>query len=128
MGLFAAARASCLRSDGIGVVRPGLETRVHALLNPGPAADWTDHLARAGSVLEAERPFVVNLPSRLSAATARYAQVCLRKLRSYLDDRLPTDDRAAPDAVIDRVGPHGVLGREDLTVPTTRTTWAPRRP
>ncbi|MFE6040714.1 class I SAM-dependent methyltransferase [Streptomyces sp. NPDC056452] len=114
--------------DDIGVGRPGLEARIHTLLNPGPAADWTDHLARAGFVLEAERPFVVNLPAPLPAATARYAQVCLRKLSSHLDGRLPADDRAALDAVIDGDGPHGVLRREDLTVRTTRTTWAARRP
>jgi len=83
---------------------------------------------RAGFVLEAKRPFVVDLPAPLPPATARYAQVCLRKLRSHLDGRLPADDLAALEAVLDGDGPHSVLRRDDLTVRTTRTTWAARRP
>ncbi|MFD1545007.1 helix-turn-helix domain-containing protein [Nonomuraea guangzhouensis] len=114
--------------DDIGVGRPGLEARVHAALNPGPSVDWTEHVARAGFVLEAKRPFVVDLPAPLPAATARYAQVCLRKLRSHLDGQLPADDLAALLAVLDSDGPHSVLRRDDLTVRTTRTTWAARRP
>lgn len=114
--------------DDIGTGRPGLEARVHATLNPGPAGGWTDHLTRTGFALEAERAFVVDLPAPLPAAAARYAQVCLRKLRSHLDEQLPDDDRVALDAVIDSDSPHSVLKREDLTVRTTRTTWAARRP
>lgn len=114
--------------DDIGVGRPGLEARVHAALNQGPAADWTGHLARAGFALEAKRPFTIDLPAPVSAAAARYAQVWLRKLRSHHDGRLPADDLAALGAVIDSDGPHSILRREDLTVRTTRTTWAARRP
>jgi len=114
--------------DDIGVGRPGLEARVHATLNPGPAVDWTEHLARAGFVLEAERSFVIDLPAPPPAATARYAQACLQKMRSHLDERLPADDLAAVDAVIGGDGPHTILRRNDLTVRTTRTTWAARRP
>lgn len=113
--------------DDAGVGRPGLEARVHAVLNKGPAVDWTDHLVRAGFTLEAERPFVIDLPAPLPAAAARYAQVCLRKLRSHLDGQLSAADLAALDAVIDGDGPLGVLRRTDLTVRTTRTTWAARR-
>lgn len=114
--------------DDIGVGRPGLEARVHATLNPGPSVDWTEHLARAGFALEAKRPFVVDLPAPLPPATARYAQVCLQKLRSHLDGQLPAEDLAALDAVLDSDGPHSILRRDDLTVRTTRTTWAARRP
>ena len=114
--------------DDIGVGRPGLEARVHATLNPGPSVDWTEHLARAGFVLEVKRPFVVDLPAPLPPATARYAQVCLQKLHSHLDGQLSADDLAALDAVLDSDGPHSVLRRDDLTVRTTRTTWAARRP
>ncbi|MFG1678748.1 class I SAM-dependent methyltransferase [Nonomuraea sp. NPDC049269] len=114
--------------DDIGVGRPGLEARVHATLNPGPSVDWTEHLVRAGFVLEAKRPFVVDLPAPLPAATARYAQVCLRNLHSHLDGRLPADDLAALDVVLDSDGPHSVLRRDNLTVRTTRTTWVARRP
>ncbi|MCX4768344.1 trans-aconitate 2-methyltransferase [Streptomyces sp. NBC_01285] len=114
--------------EDIGMGRPGLEARLHAALNEGPAADWTDHLVRAGFALEAARPFVIDLPAPLPAAIARYAQVCLRKLRSHLDGQLPAEDLAALDAVTDDEGPHGVLRRDDLTVRTTWTTWVGRRP
>ncbi|MBO0511055.1 methyltransferase domain-containing protein [Streptomyces beijiangensis] len=114
--------------DDTGIGRPGLEARVHATLNPGPAVDWTDHLTRAGFVMEAKRPFAVALTTPLPAATARYAQACLRKLRSHLDEQLPADDLAALDTILDSDSPYSVLRREDLTVRTTRTTWAARRP
>ncbi|MGI5499144.1 class I SAM-dependent methyltransferase [Lentzea sp. CA-135723] len=109
-------------------VGSGLEARVHAALNPDPPADWSAHLVRAGFVLEARRPFVIDLADPLPPATARYAQVCLRKLRSHLGDRLPADDLAALDAVLDGDGPGNVLRRTDLTVRTVRTTWVGRRP
>ncbi|GHH42622.1 class I SAM-dependent methyltransferase [Lentzea cavernae] len=114
--------------DDIGVGRHGLEARVHATLNPDPPHDWSEHLTRAGFVLEATRPFVIDLPAPLPPATARYAQVCLTRLRSALDGRLPADDLAALAAVLDHNGAHSVLRRDDLTVRTTRTTWAARRP
>ncbi|WP_328913114.1 MULTISPECIES: class I SAM-dependent methyltransferase [unclassified Streptomyces] len=114
--------------DDVGVGRPGLEARVHAALNKGPAVDWTDHLVRAGFVLEAERPFVIDLPAPLPAAAPRYAQASLRRLRSHLDGQLSTTDLAALDTVIDGEGRLGVLRRTDLTVRTTRITWAARRP
>ncbi|MEU8509307.1 hypothetical protein AB0C40_32365 [Streptomyces brevispora] len=108
--------------------RPGVEARLHAALNEAPAAGWAGRLVRAGFVLEAERPFVIDLPTPLPAATARYARACPRKLRSHLGGQLPADGLAALDAVIDHEGPHSVLRRDDLTVRTTRTTWVGRRP
>ncbi|MEW1689212.1 class I SAM-dependent methyltransferase [Streptomyces sp. NPDC091265] len=113
--------------DDIGVGRPGLEARLHAALNRRPAAVWTTHLARAGFAPEAERAFVIDLPAPLPAAAARYAQVCLRKLRSHLDGQLSADDLAALDTVVEGEGPDSVLRREDLTVRTTRTAWVVRR-
>ncbi|MFC7642074.1 hypothetical protein ACFQX6_14685 [Streptosporangium lutulentum] len=44
--------------------------------------------------------------------------MCLRRLRSHLDGRLPDEDLVALDTVIHGDGPHGVLRREDLTVRT----------
>lgn len=114
--------------EDIGVGRPGLEARLHAALKGAPAARWTDHLVRAGFTPVAERAFVIDLPAPLPGATARYAQACLRKLRSHLDGQLPAEDLAALDAVTDDESPHGVLRRDDLTVRTTRTTWVGRRP
>lgn len=114
--------------DDIGPGRPGLEARVHAALDNRPAADWAGHLARAGFAPEAERAFVIDLPAPLPPAAARYAQVCLRKLRSHLDEQLPPEDLAVLDTVIEGEGPDSILRRDDLTVRTTRTTWVGRRP
>ncbi|MFD5827823.1 class I SAM-dependent methyltransferase [Lentzea sp. NPDC060358] len=105
----------------------GLEARVHAALNPHPPVDWAPHLVRAGFTLEAVRPFVVDLPAPLPTATARYAQVCLRQQRSHVGGRLSDEDLAALDALVDGDNPRSVLRRTDLTVRTTRTTWAARR-
>lgn len=120
--------ASRFLPEDVGVGRPGMAARLHAALKGGPAPDRTDHLVRAGFVLEAERPFVIDLPAPLPPATARYAQVCLRKPRSHLDGRFPAEDLAALDAVTDDECPHSVLRRDDLTVRTIRTTWVGRRP
>ncbi|MGJ6967176.1 class I SAM-dependent methyltransferase [Streptosporangium sp. G11] len=114
--------------DDVGVGRPGLEARVHAVLNKRPADEWTEHLRRAGFVLEAKRPSAIDLPAPLPAAAGRYAQVSLRQLRFHLDGQLPAEDLVALDTVIDDDGPHSVLRREDLTVRTNRTTWVARRP
>lgn len=113
--------------DDAGVGRPGLEARVHAASNPGPAVDWTGHLQRAGFAVEAARPFAIDLAAPLPPATARYAQMCLRKLRSHLDGRLSADDMASLGALVDGDSDHCVLRRGDLTVRTTRTTWAARK-
>ncbi|WP_156178988.1 hypothetical protein [Saccharothrix sp. ST-888] len=106
----------------------GVEARLHAVLNDRPAIDWTEDLTRAGFDLEAERPFTVELAAPLPAATGRYARTSLRRMRSHVGDRLPAADLAALDDSLDGDGPHSVLGREDLVVRTTRTTWAARRP
>ncbi|MFJ9033672.1 class I SAM-dependent methyltransferase [Streptomyces sp. NPDC102274] len=106
----------------------GVEARLHAALNEGPAVDWTDNLTRAGFILEAKRPFVIDLRAPLPGAAGRYAQISLRKLRSHADGRLPEADLALLDTVLDSDGPDGIPRREDLTVRTTRTTWAARRP
>lgn len=112
--------------DGTGPGR--LETRLHSALDDGPAVDWTANLTRAGFVLEARRPFAVDLRAPLPEATGRYARAFLGKLRSHADGRLSGADLALLDAVLDGEGPDGILRRQDLTVRTTRTTWAARRP
>jgi SAM-dependent methyltransferase len=121
--------------DDPGLGRPGLEARCHAVLAgqqaaalPHRGSDWGPRLARAGFVVEAERPFVIELASPLPPASGRYAQACLRRIRSGLDGQLSSDDLAALDTLIDSDGPDGVLRRGDLTVRTARTVWAARRP
>ena len=121
--------------DDLGLGRPGLEARCHAVLAERQAAEmphlgsaWGPRLARAGFTIEAERPFVIHLASPLPAASGRYAQASLRRIRSGLDGQMSSDDLAALDILIDSHGPDGVLQRGDLTVRAARTVWAARRP
>jgi ubiquinone/menaquinone biosynthesis C-methylase UbiE len=121
--------------DDLGLGRPGLEARCHAALAerqagelPYRGSDWGPRLSQAGFTIDAERPFVIDLAAPLPAASGRYAQATLRRIRSGLDGRISTDDLAALETLIDSDGPDGVLRRADLTVRTARTVWAARRP
>jgi SAM-dependent methyltransferase len=121
--------------DDIGLGRPGLEARGHALLDESRAAelpqlgsDWGPRLSRAGFAAEAERPFAIDLTPPLPASTGRYAQASLQRMRSALDGRMSADDLATLDTLIDSDGPDGVLQRDDLSVHATRTVWVARRP
>lgn len=121
--------------EDLGDGRPGLEERCHAALGQGLAddlphlgSDWGARLAEAGFAVAAERHFSIALAPPLPAATGRYAQASLSRMRSGLDGRLPAQDLAALDALIDAGGPGGVLRRDDLTVRAERTVWVARRP
>jgi SAM-dependent methyltransferase len=121
--------------DDLSLGRPGLETRCHAALADGHAAevpqlgsDWGPRLSRAGFTIEAERPFAISLTPPLPHSARRYAQETLRRIRSHLDGRMSAGDLLALDTLIDGDGPDGVLRRDDLAVRTTRTLWAARRP
>jgi SAM-dependent methyltransferase len=112
----------------------GLEARCHAALAPGRieelphfGADWGPHLRGAGFTITAERTFTMDLTPP-PAATGRYAQATLRRMRSGLDGRLGTDDLAVLDTLIDSSGPDGVLHRTDLTVRAARAVWVATRP
>jgi hypothetical protein len=78
--------------------------------------------------IEAERTFAIDLEPPLPAAAGRYAQASLRRIRPSLDGRMSADDLAALDTLLDSDGPDSVLRRDDVTVRTTRTVWAARRP
>ncbi len=121
--------------DDLGLGRPGLEARCHAVLAEGHAAelpylgsDWGSLLSLAGFVIEAERPFAIALTPPLPASAGRYAQASLRRMRSGLDGRMSGDDLATLDTLIDSDGPDGVRQRDDLTVRAARTVWVARRP
>lgn len=114
---------------------PGLEERCHAALDqaraeqlPHIGSDWGARLEHAGFTVEAERPFTVHLTPPLPAATGRYAEACLRRMRPGLDGKLGADDLATLDTLLDGERPEGVLRRDDLTVRTTRTAWLASRP
>jgi SAM-dependent methyltransferase len=85
--------------------------------------DWAARFAEAGFAVEAERRFDILLRPPLPAAAGRYAQVSLQRVRHGLEGGLGADDLAALDAIA-----AGVLGRDDLTVRTSRTVWLARRP
>ncbi|GAA2110699.1 class I SAM-dependent methyltransferase [Actinomadura alba] len=97
------------------------EIRAEAGMHMGE--DWGARLAEAGFIVEAERHFDIALQPPLPAATGRYAQVSLQRMRHGLDGRLDAGDLAALDALA-----AGVPGRDDLTVRATRTVWLARRP
>jgi SAM-dependent methyltransferase len=121
--------------DDAGPGDPGLEARGHAALDriragelPHMGSDWGSRLSKAGFGIEAERTFTIHLTPPLPAATGRYAQASLRRLRSGLDGQLSDGDLAALDTLISNDGPESLLRRDDLTVRATRTVWAARRP
>lgn len=121
--------------DDIGIGRPGLEARVHAVVDaarahdvPHIGSDWRALLTRAGFTVEVEQSVTVELTAPLPAATGRYAQASLRRVRDHLVDRLDADDLAALDVLLDGEGPHALLRRADLGVRTTRDLWVARRP
>ena len=121
--------------NDIGFGRPGLEARCHAAAAearahdlPHLGDDWGTRLRTAGFTVEAERTFRIDLAHPLPAATGRYAQAFLRRMRSGLDGRLDADDLATLDVLVDGENSLGVLRRDDLTVRAARTVWVARRP
>lgn len=121
--------------DDLDIGRPGLEARGHAALAEWRAADlpelgsdWGSRLSQAGFTIQAERSFAIELSPPLPAATGRYAQASLRRMRANLDGRMSTDDLETLDTLLDSDGPAGLLQRDDLTVRAARTVWVARRP
>lgn len=121
--------------EDIGIGRPGLEERCHAVLSEATAgelphlgADWGALLTGAGFTIEAKRIVTIDLAPPLPAAVGRYAQASLRRARSRLDGRIAAEDLAALDRIVDGEGPDSVLRRTDLTVRATRSVWIARRP
>ncbi len=120
--------------DDIGIGRPGLEARCHAVLAetaaeelPHLGSDWAGLLRQAGLIIQAERTFTIDLQPPLPAAAGRYARASLRRLRDGLDDRISADDQAALDTLLADDGPASLLRRGDLTVRAARSAWIARR-
>jgi SAM-dependent methyltransferase len=121
--------------DDIGVGRPGLEERCHAAAAerlagelPHLGDDWSTRLRKARFAVEAERTFAIDLTHPLPAATRRYAQASLQRLRAGLDGRLSADDLATLATLLDRDSTDAVVRRDDLAVHSARTVWVARRP
>jgi hypothetical protein len=95
---------------------------------PHLGSDWGPRLTKAGFTIVAQRHFVIELTPPLPAATGRYAQATLRRMRTGLGDRLGADDLATLGTLLDGDGPDAVLRRGDLTVRAERTVWVGARP
>ncbi|MFS8198195.1 class I SAM-dependent methyltransferase [Streptomyces sp. CWNU-52B] len=114
--------------------RPGVEERCHAALDhhhaehvPHRGADWGPKLTAAGFAVEAERTVTVDLGPPHTDAVGRYALGSLRRMRGGVAGKLPVEDLAALDRLLDTDSPYGVLRRDDLRVRTERRVWAARR-
>jgi ubiquinone/menaquinone biosynthesis C-methylase UbiE len=121
--------------DGLGIGRPGLESRCHDALAkehaetlPHLGADWAPHLEQAGFKEVAKRVFAINLEPPHPPATGRFAWLYLQRIRPALADRLGADDLATLDTLLDSDAPDSVLHRSDLVVRGRRTVWIGRRP
>ncbi|SDS13278.1 class I SAM-dependent methyltransferase [Actinoplanes derwentensis] len=113
----------------IGLGRPGLEDRCHAIADqaraehlPHQGSDWAARLSAAGFKIRDSRELVVDLSAPLSAQAVRYAVATLRRFRTGVAEGLSADDRAtfdtllADDARVLRALP-------GLTVRSTRSVW-----
>jgi SAM-dependent methyltransferase len=121
--------------DDVGLGRPGLEARCHALLAgprnqalPHLGSDWGPRLAGAGFDVAGRRTFTIDLAPPHPAAAGRYAWLSLSRARAALEGQLAADDLAALDALLATSGPDSLLHRRDLAIRGTRTAWAGRRP
>ena len=116
----------CFLPEG---VHPGLEERCRAIAagngwNAWP--NWTGHLERTGFAVVEERVFDIDItPAPPAAGT--YAHRVMTGMRNRLAHRLPADDVAALDRLLDPGDEEFVLGRGDLAVRGARTAWAARR-
>jgi SAM-dependent methyltransferase len=137
-GLLAVAELSSFPRflpDDLGLGRPGLEARIHALLAraraealPHMGADWGPLLGKAGFTVEPERTFTIDLAAPLPAAAGRYAQVSLGRMRSRLADGLSAEDLSTLDTLLAADGSGSLLRRDDLAVRTERSVWVAHRP
>lgn len=115
--------------DDIGIGRPGLEDRCHAIADrartehmPHQGSDWPARLAGAGFTILDARELVLDSPAPLPEPAVRYAVATLRRFRSGVAEGLSAEDREtfdtllADDARLLRTLP-------GLTVRSTRSAW-----
>ncbi|PXW28838.1 UNVERIFIED_CONTAM: methyltransferase family protein [Williamsia faeni] len=110
------------------------EAKAHALLAvdrtvdmPAMGSDWGARLARAGLVVELDRPIVVDLPPPLPDVVGTYAFAILTRIRGAVAERLGAADLDHLDQLLDG-GPSDVRYRSDLYVRTERQLLIARRP
>lgn len=116
--------------DDIGLGRPGLETRCHeAAARAGWNAhpDWRPHLERAGFEPVVQRTFIVEA-SPAPPAARRYARRQFGAFRVAVEGRSAADDLDVLDRLLSDDRPEALANRRDLTMRSSRTVWAARRP
>lgn len=116
--------------DDLGVGRPGLESRLRAVVDAiplglDPHPDWGPALARTGFTLVERRNFRVDPPAQ-EPATGRYVRSYLGWVRPLLAGQLAPDDLETVDLLLAEDGPHSLLHRGDLSVRGSRTGWLAR--
>jgi SAM-dependent methyltransferase len=116
--------------DDVGHGRSGLETRLHDAMaqddwNAHP--DWRASLERAGFAMAAQQTFDI-VVDPAAPSLERYARLFLSRARSALEDRLTSDDLDTLDHLLADESAHALLRRRDLTLRSSRTAWAARRP
>lgn len=125
----------------IGFGRPGLEARLDVALDDwfsemraaqpgatGTVEDWPAILAGAGLVPCATRSFLVDHPAPLEPATRAMVVDRWSGIRERAADRLPADDRAALERLLDPQDEAGLHRRRDVFVLSAATVHAGRAP
>ncbi|MFL4472418.1 class I SAM-dependent methyltransferase [Paeniglutamicibacter sp. MACA_103] len=112
----------------LGFGTPGLEERCHQLLDEAgwnAHPDWSSELEAAGFATAARQKFHY-APEADGELLVRIASTFLSRMRSGLAGQLSADDLATLDQLLDLEGPHGLAGRNDLSMRGSRTAWAVR--
>ncbi|GGQ18656.1 class I SAM-dependent methyltransferase [Streptomyces roseolilacinus] len=124
----------------IGIGRPGLEARVEAASAgwfgemraalPGAreeTEDWPALLTAAGLVPAGTRTFLLDVPAPVPAAVREHIVEVFTRTRTGLADRLPAEDLATLDRLLDPDDPAGLHHRPDPYLLTARTVHTARR-
>ncbi|NUK74864.1 class I SAM-dependent methyltransferase [Streptomyces lunaelactis] len=124
----------------IGIGRPGLEGRLDAAAGewfiqmraelPGTkdeVEDWRALLAAGGLTPSGTRSFLLDIPAPVPEAVGEQLVSAFAWQRKILDGRLPADDLAVLDRLLDPDDPQGLRHRADAYLLTARTVHTARR-
>ena len=111
-------------------LEPAFEARLRdaeRTLRGDAEVDWGLPLAEAGLSLVDRRTFTATARPG-SPGVGRYARLYLERIRLGLQERLGAPDLATLDALLAARGADAPLSSGNVTIRTTRTAWAARRP
>ncbi|MFC8999192.1 class I SAM-dependent methyltransferase [Streptomyces rochei] len=125
----------------IGIGRPGLQARMHALEEdsfaemrantPGSVTeteDWPAMLTAAGLDHTGTRSFLLDLPAPLSDEARAYVTTALSRLRDRIGDGLDATDRDTLDRLLDPADEASAHRRTDVFVLVAHTVYTAVRP